>query len=196
MRKLKLMTQLSIDGFISDVHERTDWMVWNWGPDWTWDRELKNDFNTLHASVDCILLSRKMAEEGFIAHWTGVAKNSEPQYDFARKITASHKVVFTKTLSGSIWENASLATGNLQEEIHHLKNQNGQDLIAYGGASFVSSLINARVIDEYHLLINPTVVGKGMAIFQEVGSPLNLKLVRAKTYSSGMALLVYQSQNG
>jgi dihydrofolate reductase len=189
------MTQLSIDGFISDVHKKTDWMIWNWGPDWTWDRELKSDFNTIHASVDCVLLSRKMAEEGFIAHWTEVAKNSEAQYEFARRITASHKVIFTKTLSTTTWDNASLATGNLMEDINHLKNQSGQDMIAYGGASFASSLIHARVIDEYHLLINPTVLGKGKTIFQEVGSLLNLKLVKAKTYACGMAVLVYKSQN-
>src|SRR6187402_1861353 len=125
MRKLKLLTQLSIDGFVSDAQEKTDWMIWNWGPEWSWDQELKSDFNMLHASVDCVLLSRKMAEEGFIAHWTAVAKNPEPQYEFARRITASHKVVFTKTLSASTWDNASLATGNLVEEVSRLKNQNG-----------------------------------------------------------------------
>lgn len=195
MRKLKLLTQLSIDGFVSDAHEKTDWMIWNWGPEWTWDQELKNDFNSLHASVDCILLSRKMAEEGFIAHWTAVAQKPEPQFEFARRITASHKVVFTKTLSASVWDNASLATGNLVEDINRLKSQNGQDMIAYGGASFASSLINAQVIDEYHLLINPTVIRNGLTIFQEAGSQLNLTLVRTKTYSCGMAALVYKSQN-
>src|SRR5688572_19168914 len=195
MRKLKLMTQLSIDGFISDTQEKTDWMIWNWGPDWLWDPELKVDFNALHAPVDCILLSRKMAEEGFIAHWTAVAEKPEPQYEFARRITASRKVVFTKTLSESVWQNTSLATENLVDDVSRLKNQSGGDMIAYGGASFASSLINARLIDEYHFLINPTVVGGGLTIFREPASQLNLKLVRAKNYSCGMAGLVYKSQH-
>ena len=170
-------------------------MIWNWGPDWLWDPELKVDFNALHATVDCILLSRKMAEEGFIAHWTAVAERPEPQYEFARRITASRKVVFTKTLSESAWQNTSLATENLVDDVSRLKNQSGGDMIAYGGASFASSLINARLIDEYHFLINPTVVGGGLTIFREPASQLNLKLVRAKYYSCGMAGLVYKSQH-
>lgn len=193
MRKLRLLTQLSVDGFIADANEKTGWMIWNWGPDWRWDEELKKDFNTLHASVDSVLLSRKMAEEGFIGHWTEVAKQSEPEYEFARKITDAHKVVFTKTLSESRWHNARLANGDLVDEINTLKNQSGKDIIAYGGATFASSLIKIRMIDEYHLFINPTALGKGMTIFTDVGELFNLKLLQAKAYRCGLVALVYTS---
>ncbi len=191
MRKLRLMTQLSVDGFIADANEKTDWMIWNWGPDWRWDEELKKDFNTVHASVDSVLLSRKMAEEGFVGHWTEVAKQSAPEYEFARKITDARKVVFTKTLFESRWHNTYLATGDVIDEINILKNQSGKDIIAYGGATFASSLIKTRMIDEYHLLINPTALSKGLSIFNDVGDQLKLKLVQAKAYACGLVAMVY-----
>jgi hypothetical protein len=63
MRKLKLETQVSIDGFIAGIDGNTDWMIWNWGPDWTWDEELQLYHTELTKSVDCILLSKQMAED-------------------------------------------------------------------------------------------------------------------------------------
>ena len=65
MRKLKLEMQVSLDGFALDVDGKTDWMLWNWGEDWTWDEALRRRHIDLTTSSDCILLSRMMAEEIF-----------------------------------------------------------------------------------------------------------------------------------
>jgi len=176
---------------MADANGKTDWMIWNFGPDLNWDDELKRDFNALHSEADTILLSRKMAVEGFIGHWAAVAEKPEQEYAFARNITAARKVVFTKTLASAEWKNTTLAKGDFMEEVNRLKAQDGKDLIAYGGASFVSSLIKARLIDEYHLLINPTALGNGIAVFGEAGDRLNLKLIQAKAYRCGMAVLMY-----
>jgi hypothetical protein len=61
VRKVKAEVQTSIDGFMASVDGRTDWMVWNWGPDWTWDPALRQCHVDLTTSSDCVLLSRKMA---------------------------------------------------------------------------------------------------------------------------------------
>lgn len=66
MRKLTLEVQMSVDGYIAEKNGNTDWMVWNWGDEWNWDDELKKYHTDLTKSVDGILLSRKMAEAGFI----------------------------------------------------------------------------------------------------------------------------------
>src|SRR5882762_3327444 len=106
MKKLILEVQMSVDGYIADKNGKTDWMLWNWGDEWNWDIELRKYHNDITASVDCILLSRKMAEEGFIHHWANMAeKNDNPQYGFANKIKETYKVVFTKTLNKSEWAN-------------------------------------------------------------------------------------------
>jgi dihydrofolate reductase len=191
MRKLKLQVQISVDGFIADNNGKTDWMIWNWGPQWTWDNELQKYFEDLTASIDCVLLSRKMAVEGFIDHWAKMADSKNSQSAFAKKIADAHKVVFSKTIKKSKWDNAEIAGGNLKTEINKIKKQKGKDIIVYGGASFLSSLIKTNLIDEFHLFVNPTALGSGMPIFKEAGK-LSLDLVNAKSYSCGIAVLIYE----
>lgn len=124
---------MSIDGYIAEADGNTSWMVWNWADDWNWDNELRQCHIDLTTSSDCILLSRKMAEEGFVNHWEKVAENpANPQYAFAKPITEMHKVVFTKTLDKSKWKNTELAKGDFVNEINQLKSQKGKDIIVYG----------------------------------------------------------------
>ncbi len=129
MRKLKLQIQLSIDGFISGPNGEMDWMIWNW------DDKLKDFVTKITESTDTIVLGRKLAE-GFIPHW-----KSNKDLEGAEKINNSKKIVFTKTLANSEWENTILEKGDLTEKIRELKSSTGNDIIAYGGGEFVSSLI-------------------------------------------------------
>ena len=198
MRKLKLEVQLSIDGFMADQKGGTDWMVWNWGNDWTWDKELQDYHTALTKSADCIFLSRQMAEEGFIEHWAQVAQDaSSPQQDFAKHIRDTYKVIFSKTLTKDDpipggWDNADVSQWDIKQHIRHLKNQEGKDIIVYGGASFISSLIQGGLVDEYHLLINPVVLGKGIPVFNRLPSKQSMILQQSKTYSCGVTLMQYQ----
>ena len=107
------------------------------------------------------------------------------------------KVVFTKTMDKSIWANTELAKGDLVKEINALKQKNGGDIIVYGGGTFVSSLIQAQLIDEFHLFINPVAIGKGMAIFKEVETKQPLVLQKSIAFDCGIVLQQYvlQRQN-
>ncbi|HEY6626688.1 MAG TPA: dihydrofolate reductase family protein [Ignavibacteriaceae bacterium] len=140
MRKLILQVQMSVDGFVAGPNGELDWMTWNWSDD------IKNYVTELHDTIDTILLGRKMTD-GFVKHWQSVEPGTE-EYPFAKKMVDYPKVVFTKTLNKSEWKNTTLAKGNLSEEVNSLKNQSGKDIIVYGGAGFVSSLIKENLIDE------------------------------------------------
>lgn len=198
MRKLKLEVQLSLDGYVAQEDGHTNWMVWNWGPEWGWDKELQEYHTQLTQSVDCILLSRKMAAEGFIAHWKNTAADTNnPQYTFANHVGTAKKVVFSTTLTKSVeipggWENVELCSANIAQTINSIKAEPGKDIIAYGGASFIASLMRENLIDEYHLLINPIVLGKGISFFNTVAHHTPLRLVGAKAFESGIALLNYE----
>lgn len=186
MRKLKLQIQMSIDGYIAGPNGELDWLVWDW------DDKLGQYVNQLTDPVDTILLGRKMAE-GFISHWTNVINNpDDPTYAFGKKMIDTPKVVFTKTLKKSEWENTDIATGDLTQEINKLKSQNDNDIIVYGGASFVSALIKNGLIDEFHLFVNPTVLGEGMTIFNNVNQRQTLTLVNTIPFDCGIVLLHYE----
>jgi dihydrofolate reductase len=185
MRKLKLQVQMSVDSFIGGPNGELDWMTWDW------DDELKKYVDELHKTVDTILLGRKMAD-GFIKHWTAVAANPDDEsYEFGKKMIDTPKIVFSKTLGSSEWENTQIAS-DLEEEVSKLKNGEGGDIIAYGGAGFDTSLIKAGLIDEYHLFINPTALGEGLTIFQGLEKPRELVLTSSTPYKCGIVVQRYE----
>ena len=187
MRKLKLQMQVSVDGYVAGPNGEMDWMVWDW------DDELKNYVKEITAPVDCILLGRVLAE-GFIPHWAAAATSADPKEnnDFAQIMHNTHKVVFSKTLKQSKWNNTDLASGKIEEEVDKLKNNSGKDLITYGGAGLASSLIKLGLIDEYHVFVNPAVLGTGMPIWKEVQNQAKLKLIKTSTSKTGIVVLCYE----
>lgn len=100
--------------------------------------------------------------------------------------------MFTQTLDQSDWNNTVLAKGNLVDEITQLEKQDGKDSIVYGGATFVSALIKHGLIDEFHLIINPTAIGKGMAIFKDPERKQDLTFVKATSFDCGIVVLHYE----
>ena len=188
MRKLKLQVQITLDGFIARPNSEMDWLVWNW------DDALGNYVDNLTSPVDTIVLGRKLAE-GFIPTWQSRAENSETADAGTQKMNETPKIVFSNTLENPAWKNATLNKGDLVEEITALKNQTGGDIIAYGGASFVSSLIKNNLIDDYHLFVNPVAIGKGLPIFSDIVTTLNLELVNAQAFACGIIVLQYRPKS-
>ncbi|MFZ1396651.1 MAG: dihydrofolate reductase family protein [Candidatus Promineifilaceae bacterium] len=186
MRKLKLQVQMSVDGFIAGPNGEMDWIHFDW------DDALKEYVTNLTESSGLIVLGRNLAQ-GFIPHWAAVAQNpAHEEYAAGIKFTETPKVVFSRTLAEAEWENTVLAKGDLRAEITKLKNQDGPDIIAYGGATFVSDLIAHNLIDAYHLFVNPTAIGSGMPIFQNLTSKQDLNLVKAVPFACGIVVLHYE----
>lgn len=186
MRKLKLQVQMTIDGFIAGENGEMGFMTWNW------DDKLNSYVDKITENIDCIILGRKLAE-GFIPYWNDVAQNPDHQeFTAGKKFSDTKKIIFTRTLEKSLWDNTVLAKGDLKDEISELKNQSGNDIIVYGGAEFVSSLIKEDLIDEYNLLINPSAIGSGMAIFNKLDKIMNLKFISAKGFECGIVALRYE----
>lgn len=187
MRKLKLQVQMSVDGFIAGPNGEMDWMRWDW------DDALKNYVTELMETVDCIVLGRKLAQ-GFIPYWAAVAANpDDPEFEGGKVLTDTPKVVFSKTLGKSEWDNTVLAKNDLVDEITHLKNQQGRDIIAYGGANFVSALIEHQLIDEFHLFVNPTAIGCGMTIFNTRNGFQKLSLESSTSFNCGIVVNKYRT---
>jgi dihydrofolate reductase len=185
MRKLKLQVQMTVDGYIAGPNGEMGWMIFDW------DDHLKQYVTNLTEPVDTIILGRKLAE-GFIPHWAAVAANpDDPEHYAGKKFTDTPKIVFTNTLNQSKWDNTVLAKGSLVQEITQLKNQDGSDIIAYGGADFVSDLVKHQLIDDFHLFINPAIIGSGMTIFRDLDHQQNLTLVKSTSFDCGIVVLHY-----
>ena len=188
MRKLKLQMQITLDGFNSTgPNDEQKWV--------TWDLDgIKQYVIDLLDSSDTIIIGRKLAVD-YIPYWESIVENSDdPMHDFATRIVSARKVVFTKTLNQSVWNNTELAKGDLSTEIIKLKNESGKDIIVYGGSSFVSALIKEGLIDEFHFFVNPIAIGKGASAFERLKSWQPLELKNTITFQSGLVILHYNKK--
>jgi len=138
-------------------------------------------------SSDTILLGRNMTE-GFIKYWEGVQPES-PEYAFARKMVDTPKVVFSKTLTHVEGKNVRVESGDLVQAVTRLKEQRGKDIVVYGGATFVSALIEHDLIDELNIFVNPVAIGRGMRIFKDRKA---LRQIGSAAYPSGVVINTYQ----
>ncbi len=153
--------QITVDGFVAGPEGQLDWMTWNM------DEKLLAFINHLTDTSDTILLGRKMTE-GFIKHWEDVTTQPDSlEYPFARKMVDTPKIVFSKTLSRVEGKNVRVENGDLSGAVKRLKEASGKDIVVYGGATFVSSLIENGLIDELNLFVNPVAIGNGMWIFKD-----------------------------
>jgi len=183
MRTLKLQMQTSVDGFVAGPNGEMDWMTW------TWDKPLEARVDALHRAVDTIVLGRKLYE-GFVPAWE--ERVAKPDADwFTHKMVDTPKIVFSRTLKEVKGRNVSLAAGELVETITRLKAAPGGDIVAYGGATFVSELLKHGLIDELHLFINPAAIGAGLTIFREPGRAIPLKLAGSESYDCGIVVNSY-----
>jgi len=169
MRKLKLQIQTSLDGFVAGSNGEGDWLF----------LAGKNDpealqqviaFNVeLAGSSDTLLMGRKMAGPGFFKHWENVADNlpDNPWHQMAQLIVNLRKIAFSRTETAITGRNLEVENGDLASAVQALKDQPGKDILVYGGADFVSSLISLNLIDEYFIITCPVAIGAGLPIFKE-----------------------------
>jgi dihydrofolate reductase len=181
MRKLKLQMQTTVDGYVAGPNGELDWMTFDM------DEKLLAFINHLTDTSDTILLGRKMAE-GFTTYWEKSAAQPSPEYEFAQKMVNIPKVVFSSTVKSVTGKNVRVENGPLVEAVNALKNQPGKDIVVYGGATFVSSLIRNRLIDELNFFVNPVAIGDGKKVFAQ-RTPMSL--VKSTAYASGIVVNTY-----
>ncbi len=186
MRKLHLQMQMSVDGFVSTgPNDEQKWVTWAWA-------EIKQYVLDLAESADTEIIGRKLAVD-YIPYWLNTFDRPDDPMHVISKIKATQKkIVFTKTLTASEWENTELAKGNLADEVNRLKGESGKNIIVYGGSSFVSALLKEGLIDEVHLIVNPVDLGRGVSVFSNLESWQALRLKKSITYDSGLVLLNYE----
>ncbi|HEY1016186.1 MAG TPA: dihydrofolate reductase family protein, partial [Herpetosiphonaceae bacterium] len=103
-----------------------------------------------------------------------------------------HKYVVSTTLTAAPWQESTIISGNVAEEIAKLKQQPGKDIIIDGSATLVQSLMGTDLIDEYRFLVEPFIMGRGRRFFPDGTPSAKLKLVDSATLPSGTLALVYQ----
>jgi dihydrofolate reductase len=185
MRKVIVTMWVTLDGFIAGPNGEMDWVMV--------DDEMGKYEDDIVSSADTLILGR-VTYESFAGAWPHVPENpsaSKGEIEYAHKLNAMAKLVFSKTLDKAEWNNSKLMREVLPEEVEKMKQEPGKDMVIYGSASIVQTLTNLGLIDEYQLLVHPVVLGSGKPLFKNIKDRVNLKLVETRTFHSGVVLLNY-----
>ena len=142
-------------------------------------------------SIDAILLGR-VTYEMFVGYWPKVTSGDEKE--FADKLNAIPKIVFSKTLDRAPWgdwEEATVVKTSAAVEIERLKQQSGKDMVIWGSISLAQSLMNDGAIDEYQLIVCPVLLVDGRRLFDEHASAGEMHLLSTRSFDRGTVLLSY-----
>ena len=181
MRKLIFSMNISLDGYADHTVAIAD-------------DELHEFASDLLDSVDIILFGR-VTYQLMESYWPNARKDpgaTKSMIEFADKINAKPKIVFSRTLQKAEWNNTRLVKDNIVEEVVKLKRQRGKNL-SIGGIGMCQEFMKLGLIDEYWLLVQPVIIGKGRRLFESLRNRISLKLVDTKTFNSGVVVLHYRA---
>jgi membrane protein len=186
MRKIVVTTWVTLDGFIAGPKDEMDWVGR------FYDQAMGEYEMDLVRGGDTLLLGRT-TYDSFAGSWPFVPDRpgvSDEERDYALVVNAMRKVVVSSTVTDPSWEHTDVLTDVRREEIEALKAEPGKDIIVYGSASLVRQLTSLALIDEYHLLVHPVVLGEGKPLFAGVAT--DLVFDSATPHPSGVVKLVYR----
>ena len=158
----------------------------------TADDEIHQHYTELLLNSGAALYGRKTYE--LMEFWPPLVTNpsgNKAMDDFAVVMDNIPKIVFSRTLKNLAWQTATLAKRDLEDEVLHLKKQEGNDILV-GSPSLIAQLTQLGLIDEFQIAIHPTIVGSGLQLFKDITDRVDLKLTKVKMFGCGATLCYYE----
>jgi dihydrofolate reductase len=183
MRKVIMFNLITLDGFFEGANK--------WDIGWHRVDEEFNEFSIDQLKSADGLVFGRVTYQGMATYWSSPdAIQNDPVV--AGLMNSIPKYVFSKTLDKGEWNNSRLLKEDAIQELIKLKNQPGKDLFIFGSANLASTFTRNGLIDEYRLMVNPVVLGKGGLLFNGHDGILKFNLVSLKSFLNGNILLYYQ----
>ena len=187
MAKLVLSMFMSLDGYIEGAGGEFV------PPQWSDDLErhwsgyaLERAGHLLYGCVNFLF------NKGF---WSAAETDPESPaagIGHAGRMNALPKTVFSRTLSGDPGWNATLVKDDLAGAIDRLKQEVEGDLYMFGGAGIANSVVALDLVDEYRLMLTPSLLGEGKRLFEGGRPRVPLSLIDAKPLDTGAVILHYR----
>jgi dihydrofolate reductase len=148
-----------------------------------------NSFSARQLAATAALLFGRATYQLMAGYWP-TATGDDPVIPYMSSLP---KYVFSRTLESAEWKGTRLIRENAVEEVRRLKVEIRKDLAILGSANLLSALSQAGLVDEYRIMVNPVILGRGTPLFQGVERKMDLKLISSNTYRSGNVLLCYRA---
>jgi dihydrofolate reductase len=173
MRKIILGLAVSLDNYIEGPNGEYDWCF----------TDQDYGMSDFFKRVDSMFVGRKSYE--LTQSMGDTAMAGFPKLK---------EYVFSTTLK-EVKQGATIINGNIEAEVKRIKNETGNDIWLFGGASLTASLLNLGLIDELWLSVHPVILGSGKSLFNDIKNRISLTLTQSKTYSTGLVSLTYKINN-
>jgi dihydrofolate reductase len=195
-RRVVASTFVTLDGYMVGPDEDMSWAVIGFDPD------MQADIAEEMSRRSDVFVFGRVTYQIFAAYWPnavpyedGDELNPAAGKEDPRIIGALNdcpKLVFSRTLEGSEWNNTRIVDDGLEDEIRRLKQQPGKAVSIQGSATIVQSLARADLIDEYLVYVHPVLLGEGKPLFAPGIGRQDFELARIKTYANGVVAKRYQ----
>lgn len=187
MRKLVVTAFLSLDGVVQAPgggdedrdggFEHGGWVVPHV------DEQFMAEVGEGVQRAGALLLGRRTYDI-FAASWplTG------PEDPIGGKLNAMPKYVASRTLDAVTWQNSTLLRGDTVEAVRELKRGDGAEIQVHGSGGLVQTLIEHDLVDEFHLMVFPVLIGSGKRLFAGGTIPVGLRLEDSTTTAAGVLI--------
>lgn len=178
---------LSLDGFVAGPNGEMDWIKI--------DDEIFEHVGKRIGQGDTSMYGRKTYQL-MESYWPTAGKKptaTKHDIEHSKWYDKVHKLVLSKTMSGTGLTNTTILSDNLPDRIREIKQQPGKEILLFGSPSATHSLIQLNLIDGYWLFVNPILIGKGIPLFKNIHDKIKLKLLPAtRQFASGVTELNYE----
>jgi dihydrofolate reductase len=132
----------------------------------------------------------RVTYDGFAAAWP----NMQDTGGFGERMNGMPKYVVSSTLENPTWNNTTVLSGDLAQEISDLKQRVEGVILVAGSATLVQALLAHGLVDELRLMVFPVVLGTGKRLFGAVPDKQRLALRESRTVGNGIAILIYEPE--
>jgi dihydrofolate reductase len=135
--------------------------------------------------TEALLLGRR-SYEFFAALWP--SRSGE----LADRLNSLPKYIVSSTLEDPDWNNSTVLTGEVVNEVSKLKQEVNGDIVVYASFQLLRTLIEDDLVDELRLMIYPVVLGAGRRVLAEISDKKPMRLLDTQTVGDGVLLVTYE----
>jgi dihydrofolate reductase len=190
MARLMVFNSVTLDGYFTDANNDMGWAHKD-PNDAEWNEFVSGNASGGASGGGAMLLGRITYDQ--MAGFWPTPQAMEMMPEVAKAMNDMTKIVFSRSMKKAEWSNTKLMKGDLAAEVRKLK-KGDQDMVILGSGTIVSQLTQARLIDEYQLVVNPIILGKGRTMFEGVKDRLDLKPTNTRSFKNGNVVLSYEPE--
>lgn len=176
MRRVVYHVATSVDGFIAHPDGSLGGFLFE-------GDHIPDFLGSITDDYDTVLMGRGTYEWGYAMG----AVPGEPAY----KEFGLVNYVFGRSLDFPSNDAINFVHGDAAATVAELKKGDGKDIWLCGGAALARTVLDAGLLDEVIVKVNPVWIGAGIPLFRGIGAPVTLRQTAAKTYPNGVGLLHY-----